>query len=149
LNNTLAFFNTIPSLLTFSVPGYSKKGLATEEMYAAFHKKGPLVTVNDAKISSKEITITAKGESNLEKEDIELLMEVKTDIGSTAKDIPLIGYIIFGKDTVSTTVRVHGSLHDPKVENSVAQSVIVAPFNIIKRTLTLPFQPFLDSNTSQ
>lgn len=142
LNNTLAFFNTIPALVTFSVPGYSQKGLKVSEMYTNFEVNKDHVTIKDTKISSKELTITAKGESDLKKESIDLLMEVKTDIGSSAKNIPLLGYIIFGDDTVSTTVRVHGDLKDPKVENSVAKSIIVAPYNIIKRTITLPFKVF-------
>ena len=98
------------------------------------------MTINDTKVDSKELIITARGKSDLKKETIDLLMQVKTDIGSTAKDIPVIGYIIFGEDTVSTTVRVHGELKDPKVESAVAKSVIVAPLNIIKRTITLPLQ---------
>ena len=152
LNNTLAFFNTIPALVTFSVPGYSKKGLKVSEMYTNFEVNKNHVTIKDTKISSKELTITAKGESDLKKESIDLLMEVKTDIGSSAKNIPLLGYIIFGDDSVSTTVRVHGDLKDPKVENSVAKSIIVAPYNIIKRTITLPFKVFDifdDKNTSK
>lgn len=140
LNNTLAFFNTIPALVTFSVPGYSRKGLKVSEMYTNFEINKDQVTIKDTKISSKELTITAKGKSDLEKESIDLLMEVKTDIGSSAKDIPLLGYLIFGDDTVSTTVHVHGDLKDPKVESSVAKSIIVAPYNIIKRTVTLPFK---------
>ncbi len=152
LNNTLAFFNTIPALVTFSVPGYSRKGLKVSEMYTNFEIDKNLVTIKDTKISSKELTITAKGKSDLKKESIDLLMEVKTDIGSSAKNIPLFGYIIFGDDTVSTTVHVHGDLKDPKVESSVAKSIIVAPYNIIKRTITLPFKVldiFDDKNTSR
>ena len=151
LNNTLAFFNTIPSLVTFSVPSYSKEGLRVDKMYASFHKTGSLIKIENAKITSKELTITAKGESDFDKENIDVLMQVKTDLGSSAKDIPLLGYIIFGDDTISTTVRVHGPLSDPEVENSMAKSVIVAPFNIIKRTLMLPFKAmglFEDDNSS-
>ncbi len=140
LNNTLAFFNTIPSLVTFSVPGYSKNGLKVNEMYLNFDVNGSNLSLKDTKISSKELTITAKGSSDLDKETVDVLMQVKTDIGSSAKNIPLIGYIIFGEDSVSTTVRVHGDLKDPKVESSLTKSVIVAPFNIIKRTITLPFK---------
>lgn len=152
LNNTLAFFNTIPALVTFSVPGYSRKGLKVSEMYTNFEIDKDQVTIKDTKISSKELTITAKGKSDLKKENIDLLMEVKTDIGSSAKNIPLLGYLIFGDDTVSTTVHVHGDLKNPKVESSVAKSIIVAPYNIIKRTITLPFKVldiFDDKNASQ
>ncbi len=151
LNNTLAFFNTIPSLVTFSVPGYSKKGLKVDKMYTNFDVNGSNVSIKDTKISSKELTITARGKSDLQKETIDLLMQVKTDLGSSAKNIPVIGYIIFGDDSISTTVRVHGDLKDPKVESSVAKSVIVAPYNIIKRTITLPFKALdiFDKNDSK
>lgn len=142
LNNALAFFNTVPSLVTFSVPGYSKKGLKVSEMYSQFIFDNNKVFIKGTKINAKELTITAEGESDLDKDSIDLLMEVKTKIGSAAKNIPLIGYIIFGDETVSTTVRVHGSLSDPKVESAVAKSIIVAPYNIIKRTITLPFKIF-------
>ncbi len=140
LNNTLAFFNTIPSLVTFSVPGYSKNGLKVDEMYVNFDVNGSKLSLKDTKVSSKELTITAKGSSDLDKETVDVLMQVKTDLGSSAKDIPIIGYIIFGDDSVSTTVRVHGDLKDPTVESSLTKSVIVAPFNILKRTITLPFE---------
>jgi hypothetical protein len=154
LNNALAFFNTIPSLVTFSVPGYSKKGLKVSEMYSQFVYDNNKIFIKGTKIDSKELTITAEGESDLDKDSIDLLMEVKTEIGSAAKNIPLIGYIIFGDETVSTTVRVHGDLSDPKVESAVAKSIIVAPYNIIKRTITLPFKIFDlfesdESNTSK
>jgi len=151
LNNILAFFNTIPSLMTFSVPDYSKDGLSVKEMYASFHKTGSKIQINDAKISSKELLITAKGESDFEKENIEMLMQVKTDLGSTAKNIPILGYIIFGDDTVSTTVRVHGPLNNPKVESSVAKSIISAPYNILRRTITLPLHviDFLNNENNQ
>jgi len=142
LNNTLAFFNTIPSLVTFSIPNYSKNGLQAQEIYASFHKDGDIIDIKEAKILSKELIITATGKTNLKKEDIELLMQVKTDIGSSAKNIPILGYIIFGKDSISTTVRVHGPLKDPIVESSVGKSIIVAPYNILKRALKMPFQAF-------
>ncbi|MDF1881234.1 AsmA-like C-terminal domain-containing protein [Sulfurimonas sp. MAG313] len=143
LNNTLAFFNTIPALMTFSIPNYSKKGLKVKQLYSSFYKKNDIIKISDTKLISKELTITAKGNSDLEKETIDLLMQVKTDLGSTAKHIPLFGYIIFGKDNISTIVRVHGDLKNPKVESSVAKSIVAAPYNIIKRTITLPFLPFL------
>ena len=142
LNNTLAFFNTIPSLVTFSVPGYSSKGIKVKEMYATFHKKDSKVFIDDAKILSKELVITAKGESDLSKETIDVLIDVKTDIGSSVKDIPLVGYIIFGEDTISTSVRVRGDLKDPEVESvtGITNSIIQAPYNIIKRTIGLPLK---------
>lgn len=140
LNNTLAFFNTIPALVTFSVPGYSSKGLKVSKAYASFDTNDSIVNIENLQMNSKELIITAEGSSDLENETIDVLMQVKTDIGSSAKDIPLVGYIIFGDDSISTTVHVHGSLKDPEVDTSAAKSVLIAPYNILKRTITLPLK---------
>ena len=144
LNNTLAFFNTIPALVTFSVPGYSSSGLKVSNAYALFDINDSIAHVKDSKITSKELVITIEGESNLEESTVDILMQVKTDIGSSAKNIPLVGYIIFGEDTVSTTVHVHGPLANPEVDNAAAKSVVAAPYNILKRTITLPLKWFDD-----
>jgi len=144
LNNTLAFFNTIPALVTFSVPGYSKEGLKVSNGYISFDINNSIATVKDSKLTSKEIIITSEGTLNLEEDTIDMLMQVKTDIGSSAKNIPLVGYIIFGDETISTTVHVYGNLKDPEIDNAAATSVIVAPYNILKRTITLPLKWFDD-----
>ncbi|MCF6330599.1 MAG: AsmA-like C-terminal domain-containing protein, partial [Sulfurimonas sp.] len=64
---------------------------------------------------------------------------LKTDLGSAASKIPIVGYILFGDDTISTTLKVIGKLDNPKVKSMIAKDIIVAPINIIKRTLSLPF----------
>ena len=140
LNNTLAFFDTIPSLVTFSVPQYSTQGLKADEIYAYFHKKGTKVVIKDAKVISKQLTITAEGEADFEKENIDMLIQAKTEIGSTAKDIPVVGYVVFGEDSISTTVRVHGDIKNPTVESSIAKNILTAPYNIILRAISLPLK---------
>jgi hypothetical protein len=42
-------------------------------------------------------------------------------------------------------------MKDPKVESSVVKNVIVAPYNIIQRTITLPFKALdlFDSDESE
>ncbi|WP_156022390.1 AsmA-like C-terminal domain-containing protein, partial [Sulfurimonas hongkongensis] len=40
--------------------------------------------------------------------------------------------------------KVSGKLTDPKVSSLIAKDIIVAPLNIIKRTLLLPFKMFED-----
>ena len=149
LNNTLAFFNTIPALVTFSVPGYSKSGLHISNGYISFDMNNSIATIKDAKLTSKELIITSEGTLDLEEDKVDMLMQVKTDIGSSAKNIPLVGYIIFGDETVSTTVHVHGDLQNPEVDNAAATSVIVAPYNILKRTITLPLKWFDDIFTKE
>ncbi|NPA66683.1 MAG: DUF3971 domain-containing protein, partial [Epsilonproteobacteria bacterium] len=145
LNNVLAFINTVPSLATFSLPGYDKNGLFVENAYMRFESKNKHYTISDLYIGSKEITILGKGVVDLNTDSIDLTMNLKTDLGSNISKIPVVGYILLDGDTISTTLKVHGPLKDPKVETMLAQDIVVAPLNIILRTLTLPYKLLKDS----
>ncbi len=139
LNNILAFVNTIPSLMTFSLPGYSKDGLSVSDGYMNFHAKDDVFDISNIYIHSKELTILGKGHASFKRNDINLRLNLKTDLGSAISQIPIVGYILLGDDTVATTLSITGPLDDPKVESLIAEDIIVAPLNIIKRTFLLPY----------
>ncbi len=140
LNNVLAFINTVPSLVTFSLPGYNKKGLHVNNAYVKFHAKKGVFDISDIYLESKEMTILGKGNANVKKNTIDLTLNLKTDLGSNLSKIPLVGYIIFDGKSISTTLKVSGKLNDPTVNTMLAKDIVVAPLNIIKRTLTLPYE---------
>ena len=140
LNNILAFINTIPSLVTFSLPGYSKKGLHVNNAYAKFNVKKELVTIPGIYLDSKEVKILGKGKANIKNDTIDLTLNLKTDLGRKLSKIPIAGYIIFDGKSISTTLKVNGKLSNPKISTTLAKDIIVAPLNIIKRTLTLPYE---------
>ncbi|MFT7002839.1 MAG: hypothetical protein ACJAWW_000172 [Sulfurimonas sp.] len=142
LNNILAFVNTIPSLITFSVPGYSTNGLEVSSAYVNFHAKNNIFNIKDLSLDSKEIDILGRGTANYKNNTIDLKLNLKTDLGSMVSKIPIVGYILLGEDTISTTMKISGKLDDPNVESLIATDIAVAPFNIIKRTLLLPFHLF-------
>ncbi len=142
LNNILAFINTIPSLVTFSLPGYSKNGLDVKNSYVSFNYKDSLFTFKDIYLDSKEMEIFGKGNASYTNNTIDLKLNLRTDLGSAVSKIPIVGYILLGKDSISTSLKVSGRLDDPKVESMLATDIIVAPLNIIKRTLLLPFKIF-------
>ena len=142
LNNILAFINTIPSLITFSLPGYNKNGLVINNAYINFEYKNDIYKLNDIFLDSKEMDIIGRGTSSFKNNSIDLKLNLKTDLGSSASRIPLFGYILLGEDTISTTLKITGKLDNPKVKSMIAKDIIVAPLNIIKRTLSLPFYLF-------
>jgi hypothetical protein len=145
LNNVLAFINTVPSLATFSLPGYDKNGLLVNNAYMRFEAQNKHYTVSDLYIGSKEITIVGKGDVDLNTNSIDLTMNLKTDLGSNLSKVPLVGYILLDGKSISTTLKVYGPLKDPKVETMLAQDIAVAPLNIIMRTLKLPYKLINDS----
>ncbi len=139
INNVLAFVNTVPALTTFSLPQYSSKGLRVSEAYAGFTYEQEHLFIHDININSKELRISGNGEIDLKNNHVEMQLALKTDLGTTLSKVPIVGYLLFGDDgSVSTTVTVTGTLDNPTVTNAVAQDIIVAPFQLLKRTILLP-----------
>lgn len=152
LNNMLAFINTIPSLVTFSLPGYNQSGLFVKRAYLNFTSLKNILTLEDIYLDSKEMKVAGKGKVDLTKNTIDASLNLKSDLGSGFAKIPLLGYAILGQDAISTTLKISGKIEDPKVKSQVAQDIVVAPINIIKRTLSLPYKiihDVIDTNTSK
>ena len=144
LNNILAFVNTVPALMTFSIPGYNKHGLYVDASYAKIHAKDGVFNISDFLVDSKEIDIFGKGMADINNDKIDVNLNLKTDLGSSARKIPIVGYILLDGDSISTSVHVTGKLSNPEVNSMLAKDIIVAPLNIIKRTILLPFKLFTD-----
>ena len=151
LNNILAFVNTIPSLLTFSLPGYNQKGLAVDNAYMNFRAIKDDIKITDINLDSKEIDIRGRGDVNFKTNKIDIELNLITDLASAISKVPVVGYIIFGKDSLSTSLKIDGALNAPVVTSLFAKELIVAPLNIIKRTLLLPVHLFSsdDENSSK
>ena len=90
-------------------------------------------------MKSKEVSIVGKGKVSIKKNKIDLDLNLKTDLGSSISKIPLVGYILLGDDTISVSLKVDGKLDNPKVKTKLVQDIVVAPLNIIKRTILLPY----------
>lgn len=142
LNNIFAFINTIPSLVTFSLPNYDKDGLVVKSSYVNFHFKDDILNISDIYLDSEEIDILGRGTASFKNNSIDLKLNLKTDLGSTLSKVPVVGYILFDKDSLSTSLSVSGKLSDPDVKTLIAQEIIIAPLNIIKRTLLFPLRLF-------
>ena len=142
LNNVLAFVNTIPSLLTFSLPGYNQKGLKVKNAYMNFHTEKDDITISDINLDSQEIDIKGRGKVNFKTDKIDVKLNLITDLASAISQVPVVGYILFGKDSISTSLKIDGALQSPIVTSLFARELVVAPLNIIKRTILLPVHLF-------
>ncbi len=140
LNNILAFINTIPSLATFSLPGYNKSGIFVKQAFIHFKSKNSKLNLEDIYLDSKEIKVIGKGTVDFSNDNMNVTLNLKSDLGSDLAKVPLLGYAILGQDPISTTLKLSGKIENPKIRSMVAKDIIVAPLNIIKRTLTLPYK---------
>ncbi len=148
LNNILAFVNTIPSLITFSLPEYSKYGLKVQSAYLNFSSKNDIFNISDINLNAKELNILGRGTASYKNNSVDIKLNLKTDLGSSASKIPIVGYILFDEDSMSTSMSITGELKNPKVKSLIAQEIIVNPLNIIKRTILLPYHLLSDINLS-
>lgn len=139
LNNILAFVNTIPALVTFSLPSYSSSGLQVTSALVGMRVKKGLATVESMSLHSPELNMVGKGWVNFPEKKIGMDFNLITQTKKNMQKIPLIGYIFAGDEKQpSIIVHVSGDLLDPEVESGMFEEVVTTPFAILYRTLALP-----------
>ena len=140
LNNVLAFINTIPSLASFALPNYAKNGIMLKEAYAAFEYEDKIMHFNAVKFDSGEVDIYGKGDADYLNDKINIKLNLKTHLGKNVSKLPVVGYILVGDDgSAATAFNITGRLSNPTVDTALAKDIVVAPFNILKRTIVYPF----------
>ncbi len=139
LNNVLAMVNTIPALITFSMPSYSLNGLPVDYLVGGMSVKDGLGTFDSLELESPEISMAGAGWIDFVKKQIGMDLNLVTRAKQNMSKIPLVGYILVGKEKrPSITVKVSGDLLNPTVEHSIFQEVATQPFSMVYRTLALP-----------
>jgi len=140
-NNTLAFMNTIPALATLQDPGFSKKGFKIKEGVVEYRMIGDKVIFDSVYIKGGSATIVGKGEVNIKKRSIKMDLAIQTarELGKFVGSLPLLGYILMGKDKSMTVgLKITGTLDKPKVRTSTAEDILTLPLQILKRTIESP-----------
>jgi len=140
-NNTLAFINALPALATFNSPGFSEKGFKIEEGVVEYRKIGDRIIFDSIYIKGVSATIAGKGEVNIQNKTIHMDLAIKTarELGKVVGSLPLLGYILLGKDkSVTIGLKLSGTLEKPIVKTSAAQDILTLPLRLIKRTLESP-----------
>jgi len=145
LNNLFAFLNTVPSLATFSDPGFSTKGLPVQKGVVEFELVGESLRIKTIYLTSPSLTIVGSGSINLLTRAVSLQLQLQTlkKVSGLLKKIPIVGYVLLGEDgTIATEVEIRGTLEDPKFTSKLPQETVTYPLRLIGRTLKLPFKLF-------
>ncbi|NPA64842.1 MAG: DUF3971 domain-containing protein [Epsilonproteobacteria bacterium] len=145
INNLLAFFNTIPALVTLQDPGFSAQGLPIEEGSIEYRYFDQKIAIPSLTIVSKALEIYGSGLIDLQKGTIAMEMKLASlkSVSNIVSKIPLAGYILLGDDgKITTSFSITGDLDDPAITTHMTKDIIKMPFGIIKRTLELPFKLF-------
>ena len=142
-NNIIAFINLVPSLVTFQAVGFSNKGYKIKKGHIDFLYKNHILYFKKLSIKGENITFNGQGYVNFKTKKIKMNVNVNLLV-KLIKDIPIVNYILLGKDGgITLKLTIDGNLDNPKVHKNTISNIISAPFDIIKRTLLTPFRPFM------
>jgi len=140
-NDLIALFNTIPALMTLSDPGFSSKGFVVRDGKILFRIVPGRVIFDTIYLNGKSSTIAGKGTVDLDsgKLNIDLAIRTAREMGKVLGNLPVVGYILFGKDkSITTGVKIKGTLDHPKVKTNPVQDALLYPLELLKRTVTSP-----------
>ncbi len=144
LQNIMAFINLVPSLATFEPVGFSNKGYKIKSGYINYIYCDKILYIKKAILKGLNINFSANGYLNFKDNTIKMNVDADLLI-KLIKDIPVVNYILLGKDGgITIHLTLTGNIDDPKVNKNGAENIILAPLGIIKRTLLTPFRPFMD-----
>ncbi len=149
MNNVIAFLNSIPALATLSSPGFDEGGYRVKEGLASFEVNGKLLTIRRLRADGSTVNCEAQGWVNFADRTLDVDLELITmkDYSYLINKVPLAGYAILGEDgTLSTSLKIKGSLDAPSIKTFLARDITMTPFNVIKRTLEWPFRMLKRAN---
>ena len=123
--------------------GKQKKGFAYKELVLKTKVNDNNLIIEQAFIKGEGLNIYAEGKMNINTYDLDLVVLVaplKT-LDAIVSKVPILGRILSGKTGtfVAIPVSVKGNILDPKITVLDPGAVGQGIFNIIKRTLLLPF----------
>ena len=140
-NNMIALFNTVPALSTLSDPGFSRKGFEVRSGRIEFRIVKNRIFFDTIYVDGKSAEISGKGTVSTINGAIDMDLAIRTarGLGKLIGSLPIVGYIIMGKDkSITTGVKVTGTLENPKVTTHVVLETLLAPFKMMVRTLKSP-----------
>lgn len=148
LNNVMAFINTVPSLITFSLPEYNTNGLLVDSAVMGMKFKNKVATIESMELKSSEVWVKGVGSLDFSKKEIDVDISLKTQSGKNVGTIPLAGYVLAGDDDdESLSLNISGGFDNPEVSNTLARDIVVYPIDFLHRTLKLPFHLFKKPKT--
>lgn len=156
VNNLIILVNSSPALINplLAIPavfelvtqdGFDLKGYKISKGEIDFKYNISHKTLNMSKIITKGNSVDFEGfldldfSNNTISGDMDVIF--MKSYALLVKYIPLVNYLLLGDDKrVDTQVNISGSISDPKIETNLTKNSLTAPFNIIKRIITLPIK---------
>lgn len=140
-NNVLAFLNTVPALATLNKPGFSKKGFLIEKGIIEYRVIDDIIIFDSILIQGKSATIAGKGSVNIKQKTIRIGLAIQTarELGKFLGSVPILGYIMMGKDKSMTVgLKILGTLDEPEIRTTAAKDILMMPIDFVTRMINIP-----------
>ena len=140
LNNTMALLNTLPALVTFSMPEYEIKGLPVQSAVIGMKYSDKKVVFKSIDVDSPVVQAAGTGWIDMSERAIDMDIQLTSQAGMNLRKIPIVGYVVAGKsEDTSVTLKIAGDIDNPEVSNSILKEIVTMPIDMLYRTLNLPF----------
>ncbi|WQS05260.1 AsmA-like C-terminal domain-containing protein [Helicobacter pylori] len=139
MQNMVNLINTIPSLIVFRNPHLGANGYQIKTGSIVFGITKEYLGLEKIDLIGKTLDVAGNGVIELDTNKLDLNLEVSTikALSNVLSKIPIVGYLILGKEgKVTTNVNVKGTLDNPKTKVTLAADIIQAPFKILRRIFT-------------
>lgn len=158
LQNLITFVNTTPAIINplLALPTLFRLGEHNFDMGGYYVKKGHVEFshnidrkyTNITSIQTKSDMMDFKGKGYVDQLNEKILFNMDViflkDYSNAIKDIPILGYIVTGDDgNFVTHVDIKGNFEEQDFESHAVKDAGTGVLNVIKRTLTVPFLPFI------
>lgn len=139
LNNTMTLLNTLPALVTFSVPEYEIKGLPVSSAVVGLKYSQNKAVFKSIDVRSSVLQAAGQGWVDMSTRQIDMDIQLTSQAGKNLRKIPIVGYVVAGdSEDTSVTLKIEGGLDNPEVRNSALKEIATMPIDILFRTLNLP-----------
>lgn len=137
----LSFLDSIPTLLSLQTPDFNQKGFTIKNGKIRFNKKSDTIRVEAIELLGSSADIGGHGEIFLDKKELDLNIELRflKATNNIINQIPLLNQVILGRDrSISTIIKISGSLDSPSYKSEVLKDTLLTPLKIIRNILQLP-----------
>lgn len=139
LQNIINLIDTVPSLIVFKNPNLGAKGYQVSQGNILFGLNQEYLGLEKIHLIGDSMDIDGNGIMQLDNKEMNINLKISTikNLSNILSKIPIVGYLVLGDEgKISTNLTLNGTLENPKTEISLAEDVITAPFNILRRIFT-------------
>lgn len=143
--NLLSFINSIPQLVVFKSSNFNEEGFVVNKGEIIFSFKDNNIMIHQINLQGNDAILIGDGKINLKTKEIDINLSLITlqNVSNVIEKLPIINYILLGESKkIAISLKLSGTLNNPKFETKILKDSIFAPLNLLKRTIQAPFKLF-------